>query len=305
LEHLTSLKLWGVAINEDTIPSGQQQQLEGAVVQSAPGEQQQLAHLRAMSTYTRNNSSWFAFPSLETLDVTFYCCGTSLAQLAGCHRLQQLRVKYDSCFSRTTGVSVLTQLKRLRLETAFVAPDELRGLGAELAALEQLQELEVPYEHLVALQPHDWLPQLRSLTMLGALEVKPTRLQPLQHLAAALPEGCGSSNSSSSSGSHHGSSCSAATPVPTSSSSGSGSSSDEQATSGAPTVCVLQRLVLTLHGWDSEGTRRARPVLQQEADSITAAHPGLQVEIRPWNVGTYTCPCWTVEAERQRHNTQS
>jgi hypothetical protein len=354
MRHLTSLRLIRVAIEELPSP-GQEQDDQVLIAPASPAEAQQqqqqhaMPQIKALSIYVGCYNRWLACPSLEALelDVTKFMCSSnrviSLAPLAACRHLQQLCLRYDApC---VTGVSVLTQLKRLRLETpnrrsSFTPRGKLQTMGAGLAALGQLRVLEVPFEHLEALQPRSWLPQLHSLTQLGALRVDRSNLQPLQHLTAAMSGGSGGSSSSrsrssptdhiggcstaapaatsvpagggSSSASDHASSCSAATPVATpTTSSSSSSNGGGDPTCAAPRTGGMKRLVLTLQPlirhihWPLSSryvTHLPGPSLEQAVSSITAAHPGWQVDIR--DEDTHTCPCWTGEAEAQRHSMQ-
>jgi hypothetical protein len=102
-----------------------------------------------------------------------------VASLAACPRLRRLSLLcYAVNSSRrehvaVTGLSALSQISCLRIEP-FKQRFNFSGMGAQLAALEQLQVLEVRSDSLEAsqMQPQRWLHQLRSLSKVVVL-VKP------------------------------------------------------------------------------------------------------------------------------------
>jgi hypothetical protein len=318
LVHLTSLQLQPLSIEGDWHCS-EQQQAEPQGVDDSPAQviqqqqqqqqnQQQkpgpLPVLRALSIRPLLESCWFAGPLLEEVELIMYLEeASSLVQLAGSQRLRRVIVTYYQVPERT-GVSKLTQLTHLRLEFCVVSrtSSSLPPLGAELGALEQLQVLEVSYWSVQAMQPHKWLPRLRSLTRLVALGVDATNLEPLHQLATVIAEwhsssscssDCGRSSSQADSTSTARAGAVLTTPSTFSSSSSSGCKLEGRALP-AIAACTLQHLVLITSHFDNVLTRmrhaEALPKLQQVAAGIMAANPWLQVVVT--NTDTYTCPCW-------------
>jgi hypothetical protein len=358
LVHLTSLKLDRVDVEDDTAGSFTEQQqrqqeqqhqqellarMYGSAQQEDEQEQVQgplPPSLKALSMRPLSLDCWFAGPGLEQVELFFNSLPTpSLAQLAGCPRLRQLSVGYYYHVPDVTGVSMLTQLTRLRLQAVKVSlsSSSLASMGADLAALEQLQVLEVSYGYVQAMQPQTWLPRLRCLTRLVALSVnfhlEPLQhlLGPLQHLAAVITEWHASSSSS---GANDGSQAScpstaAADSLPITSSSGgddngggdnSGSTAAVSAemagvslttisssevtgttlSAGDGTACAPQQLVLTLPSSQPPppGGRHAAALSELQRAAADIDAAHPWLQVVVSVPGTNTCPCWLSEEEK-------
>jgi hypothetical protein len=339
LVHLTSLRLHGVDLVSHPVPHGQQQ---GAAAVDSEGRslsqqqvQQQLDDLSlsqhhhhhqqqqrkkeeegklcALSMRPTAANSWFAIPSVEALELVFDSWhDATLTQLAACPRLRQLRVLYDGHFPDTAGVSALTQLSRLRLET-WALPEEVdvSSVGAELAALEQLQVLEVCYSSVEIMQPRVWLSQLRCLRKVVVL-VSPGEchsLQGLQHLAKVISnlhilKWHNKSSNSSNSGGVAGGGRDRENSEEDGMNSGSSSSSSldlpQQSVAADSRLRGVELLLWSASGSDWKGAPPATEHLhlQQAAADMAAALPWLQVTA---GLDSYTCPCWTGEEEEEEH----
>jgi hypothetical protein len=350
LKHLSSLVLDGMDCVADPSPGGQQQQYGGQQALGLEQQQQQQqppsgctlplssgqrrrqqsqwpgGAIKAVSVHVATASSCFAPSSLVAVEV-FLDLGVhvSLAQLAACPHLRQLRAHYYHYIPHTTGVSALTQLTRLRLEievpppvqqhsssaqwaaSVITVPQEARAKPAtlssssvwkEVAALKQLQLFEVPHFNLEPTQLRTWLPQMSGLTQLAVLVCSVgTRVgagsckldeQVLEHLRHVLDEWRGSSAIGSSSARSSSADTSAA--VESSSSSGQAPC----AALASPKLRMLQLLA-----WSSLGPAQAHmhynmgsglfSSMQEAAAELAAALPWLQVEC-DWDA--YCGPCW-------------
>jgi hypothetical protein len=337
LEHLTSLRLRGVAMVQD-MPVGQGPYLGTAALGELAGEQvqQQLARLSlegqqqqqqqrpvrgacaltAMSLYLSSAHTWFAAPSLETLELIVGAGPhPDLALLVRCPRLRRLCVQYRGQLPPHTGVSAVTQVTDLRLSCDSVFTTSSGGsLAAELATLQQLQVLEVSYAILEAPSTQAWLPVVRQVNQLAVLVRRSDfgDQQVLSDLPAVLKEaldGTSSSSSTPSDTSSAGTSSSSlggrvAPPIPNSSSSSSvqagllnphSSSNSSGGGAGQVAQVRLRSVQFMLHGhstdasWGDFQAAMAASMLQWEA-----ALPGLCVTCVK---DSYTCPCW--KADRQ------
>jgi hypothetical protein len=266
LVRLASLKLKGTDIVSDLPAAGQQQQVAGA--------------LATMSASARA-ASWFAPPSLEAAEI-FIEAGSEagLARLSSCARLHKLRVQFGGHFPDPTGVSALTQVKRLRMEAVRLGEGVIIStIGGELKFLKQLQQLELPYALLNAGEAGQWLLLLGCLEELVLL-VLPEECwdqEGLEVLSSVLSEWRSSSQASSS------------TP-PVTASRSSGPAVLEAA------ACKLQRLQLALwmgdspgYSFDSKGVDEAYTQLQVAAAGLAADLPWLQVACKR---DAYSSPCW-------------
>jgi hypothetical protein len=321
LVHLTSLKLDCVDIvggsAADPFEQEEQQQEEhvgvsGSLAPSAQTTQQQqqrwqrtfLPSLRALSMRPLHEGCWFAGPALEQVELVFDCLPTpSLDQLAGCRHLRQLTVGHYFQVRQVTGVSLLTQLTRLRLKglKTIHSSSSLPPLGTELGALEQLQVLELSYGCVQAMQPRNWLPRLHCLKQLVVLSMDPDQLEPLQHLADVITEWHASSSSSGGDGSGGNSSASKVSATSTLAATTPASSSKaERSTPPAGTACALQQLVLTSPSPEQPPPESRQAValseLQQAAADLSAAHPWLQVVVS--DTDGYISPCWVGAQEK-------
>jgi hypothetical protein len=318
LVHLTSLLVRGFSI-EPSSPAAQQQH----------PEQQQAGPpaLKALSVYPFHASSWYAAPTLEAVEVAFGFTGRydrppgtpSLVLLAGCPLLRQLAVQYDQGydkgFTAASGLSALTQITRLRLETMSmrVESEEIRAaagaaIGREVGALGQLQLLEVDREGFMHMQPQAWLSAMHSLTRLVVLvsngEVTPAmsrQLFPgLTDALAGLHSSSSDTNSCSSSGAGAAAAAAAtAAAAVSSSSSGSGQAGGHDSPGSSRPIVQLTIGGAQDHGWSHVSFPSAKGIqqLQMEVAAMGVLLPRLQVVCGP---DTYTRPCWTSIDETRR-----
>jgi hypothetical protein len=280
LVHLTSLLLGGINIMEAPSNSGSTEQQQGAAAASESKQHhvqpawQQARTVKALYLSGCTGLGCFIGPSLQAVDLCTSRDAARLDQLSGCACLRHLRLRYGDACPTSPGISALTQLIRLRLEAWPRAPDNSStyptttttttttssssALGRELAALGQLQLLEVCHSGLLALQPSQWLLQLRSLETLVVL-VSPRgceTLEALPCLTDALVQwhssGCGGADSSISSRS---TGVIAATSSPNASSSSSSSST-------TTTTNRSQAVTLGSRGLSLQGGPAAAPKLR-------------------------------------------
>jgi hypothetical protein len=327
LEHLTSLRLHGVDLVAAPDYTEQQQGVATAAVAGRQQVQQQLGGLQlsqhqqqqqgqkeeeegiklaALSMRPTAANSWFAVPSVEALELVFDTWHDQpLTQLAACRRLRELRVLYNGYFPDAAGVSALTQLSRLRLET-WALPEgmDVSSMGAELADLEQLQVLEVCFGGLELLQPRLWLPKLRRLEKFVVL-VSPGEchsLGYLKRLAKVIFKWHNKSNGSGSSGGDgDGGSSSDSSEGGMNDGSSSGGGGGGVAPSYQAADSMLQGVELLLwsasgSSWEGAPPAAEHHLLQQAAAGLAAALPWLEVTA---GLDTYTCPCWTGEGEEE------
>jgi hypothetical protein len=286
LVHLTSLRLRGLRLVQSMGPQGQQQALTVlAVVPEGP-------------------RSWFAIPSVMVMSVFFASSpGTSLAQLAACPHLRHLAVYQPGQVTEMTGVSLLTQLTRLRLGrwlqrgssddsgSSGTSSGSISSVGAELAALRRLQVLEVHYSLFAGSQQPGWLVHLHSLEQLvvfgmgGACD----HTTGVQRLTGVIDGWHRNSSSISSK---------APSPAVAQRRVGGSSSCSGLITGSIPAQCRLQHVQLTL-SLASKGLDYSIKwgQVKQAAADMAAALPWLQVVARE-HTG-YTFPCWSAESEKQ------
>jgi hypothetical protein len=341
--HLTSLHLGSrISIIDDPQPGPQQQQqllaegMEGlGLVAGGQLQQGQVAPAAAQQagdgllclaiSPTLQDDFWFTPSSVEAVELLLYdqCTCPSLAALAACPRLRYLRLEYNSRFlPPDTGVSALTQLTGLRLQVLASGVGTITTqLWREVAALSQLQQLELHLAHLVLMQPHTWQPSaLQKLVVFVSLyEVVgvagtglpwPTRLIALIN---GWRQNCSSSSSGGggggSSGQHGSSSSDSNAAAPMSMGAGGGSSGGS--------TSILERApwglrLVELRAFNQSSTTRLRPawripedktnpvdekfmgILRQAAADMAAALPWLEVTC---GADTDTSPCWTAEEE--------
>jgi hypothetical protein len=280
--------------------------------------------LKVLSLWPVRANAWYAAPMLEAVELSFNIYGAArLAQLAACPYLRQLSVQYYRAhgerFGNASGVSALTQLTRLRLEVLGYGEAENRraaasALAHEVAALGQLQLLEVDHGGLMSMQPQTWLSQLHSLTRLVSLMVEghtsgrdPTVFSTLTDMLARCYSSSSSSSSSGRSIAGSGGSSTSGTSAAVSSAAmapamirSSSSSCCSQQVGHAPgalrpivqlTLCSRKYRALVIPP-DAESIER----LQAEVAAMAVLLPHLQLVCAP---DTYTCPCWSAEEEAQ------
>jgi hypothetical protein len=346
LVHLASLKLVDIDVVPDPNPGEQQEQHQHEEQQQQQQQQSLSQHseplvswrstqqpaewpagaIQALSVRIYTASSFFVPSSVVACDLSIvYVEHVSLAQLAACPHLRQLRVCCEECIPDITGVSALTQLSRLRLEMhpSFMYFRHSRHCGAssprntqvtssssrvwrEVAALKQLQLFEVPLTTLELTQLHTWLPQMAGLTQLAVLvdwrgdDLQ--HLQALKHLTPVLDVWRSSSSSSSSkNGGDGGGGSSSSTGNGSAEICAVGRSRAANPSCDAPAAPKLRALQLSVwcdfgplwpYRHDYMARRECRGTLhslQQTAAQLAAALPWLQVTC-DWDA--FYTPCW-------------
>jgi hypothetical protein len=306
LVHLASLRLRGIYIRYTPAIEQQQQQQEPPPASGS---------LTALAMWPDAKGAWFTPSTLEVVELVLDAKSSGQAglwQLARCPSLRTLCVRSARSFGGLSGVSgvpALTQLTRLRLEALEQsAPDSssccsslndsnLASLGRGVAALGQLQQLEVSFACLEAMQPTKCLRRLHSLSKLVVL-VSPDdnwwcwcnpALMDFETSPGPQQVLMGWYNSISGSGAGG----NTATSAVTQSTNARGSSSSIGRGHAAPAMLPSVQLAPTGQQiLTSGGDAEALGQMQQAAADMAAAMPGLQVTA---GLDTYTCPCWTGE----------
>lgn len=211
LKHLTSLRLsWCDIIGASESGPAEQQQ-PGTATARAPSRLpwQQVNQLTALSLCHCSGLRHLVGPCLQAVSL-IECPDMEgcLGQLSSCANLRRLRLYYGSSWpTSATGVSQLTQVTQLRFEAWPPQQDSTSGssssssskVGAELAAMTQLRQLELCHGGLLALQPQQWMSKLHQLEQLVLL-VAPKEcdsMDAMPSLTAALAGWHGSTSSGS------------------------------------------------------------------------------------------------------------